>query len=397
MAAQNNTLDLLIQKILARGLTVLRKKVLMTRLVNTDFKNEAKEYGTTIDIPYSTAKTVKTITPSHIPTAPTDQTTRFAQITIDQWKGSDFGMNDNEMRHINANDFWVPDQVVQSMDTIAVALNASIFSKYTGVYGTYGTAGTTPFGSSVEGLSATGIRKVLNKQLCPAEGRSSVMDYDAEANALGITAFNSAETTGDNGAVKIKGEIGEKFGIMWNADSYVPTHTKGAGATTGVYLVDLTAGYTAEPTLRYSTVHIDTVDSNANALVAGDIITFAGQTQTYAVITSGVGATGADEGDIVISPGLQADLADGVAITKVDSHVVNLVFHKDAFGLAMRNPSMGLSEVDEVINSRTMADSRSGVILRLEKIRMYKQTMWDFDAIWGAGLVRPEFAARLLG
>jgi len=397
MTAISNTYDLLIQKILARGLSVLRKKVLMTRLVNLDFKNEAKEYGVTIDIPYSTKKTLKSITPSATPSNPTNQTTRFAQITIDQWKGIDFGMTDNEAKKINTSAWWIPDQVEQSMSTLAEGVNSSVFGKYTGVYGVYGTAGTTPFGSGVEVASATGIRKVLNQQLCPKDGRNSVMDFDAEANALALSQFSSAETTADKGQVKIEGEIGKKFGIMWNADSDVPTHTKGVGATTGVYLTDLGVTKTAEPTLRYSTVHIDTVDTNSNALAAGDIITFAGQTQTYAVIT-GIGpTTGADEGDIVISPGLQADLADGVAITKYDSHVANLVFHKDAFGLAMRNPSMGLSPVEETIVSRVMADSVSGIILRLEKIRMYKQTMWDFDSIWGAGLVRPEFAARLLG
>ena len=390
-----NTLDKLVQRIMGRGLQVMRKKVLMTRLVNTDFKNEAKEYGETIDIPFSTEKELHDVVPSNITPDPTPQTTRFAQITINNWKGTDFGLNDMEAKKINASKFWIPDQIARTMDTLANGVNNSLYSYYKGVYGVVGSPGVTPFGSGVGVASATDMRKLLNKQGCPKERRNAILDYDAEANALGLDQFSSAASTGDNGAVKIKGEIGEKYGILWNADSETPYHTAGVGANTGVYTVDNSGGYPAEASLRYSTIHIDTASSNANSLVEGDIITFAGHTQTYSVI-SGISLAGAGEGDIVVSPGLQSAVADDAAITRTASHAVNLVFHPEAFGLAMRSPSMGMED-EQLVTGRVLADSVSGIIFRMEKIRLYKKYRWDCDMVWGAGLVKPERAGRLMG
>jgi hypothetical protein len=39
----------------------------------------------------------------------------------------------------------------------------------------------------------------------------------------------------------------------------------------------------------------------------------------------------------------------------------------------------------------------SGVALRMEVVRQNKQTLFDFDVLYGAACVRPELAVRLAG
>jgi len=76
-------------------------------------------------------------------------------------------------------------------------------------------------------------------------------------------------------------------------------------------------------------------------------------------------------------------------ITLKASHVVNLGFHRDAFGLAMRSPDAGIKELlgqriaGNVLESVVLQDPISKLIMRLELIRGYKMTIWDVDCLWG--------------
>jgi hypothetical protein len=45
----------------------------------------------------------------------------------------------------------------------------------------------------------------------------------------------------------------------------------------------------------------------------------------------------------------------------------------------------------------SVTDPESGLSMRLEISRQYKQTVWEFDILWGVALVRPEWAVRLIG
>ena len=89
-------------------------------------------------------------------------------------------------------------------------------------------------------------------------------------------------------------------------------------------------------------------------------------------------------------------------VTAKGNHVVNLGFHRDAFGLAVRAPDAGIKELlgansGNVLSSVTLQDPVTRLIMRLELIRGFKMTMWDVDCLWGTALVSPERACRLAG
>ena len=383
--AISNTLTAILPKILARGLLHLRSRVLMTRLVNLDYSMEAKKKGETIDVPVAASITSGAVAPAAYPAAPTNLTTATVQITLDNWQKASFGLTDKELGQINAQDDFITLEMTAAFEALAVDINDSIFAEYVGVYGYTGTADTTPFGAGVEVTSATLARKILNQQKCPRDNRRGVLDFDAEANALALTQFSDAEKVGGSD-VKISGEIGRKFGIDWNADDGVPTHTAGdaSGATTDA------TGYA----LGLKTVTL--ASDGTGAILSGDIITFAGDSQTYAVTSGDADVSGG--GTISFVPGLKVVIAAQVtAITLKATHVSNLVFHRDAFALAMRAPDDALKEVFNPQNSYTMQDPVTGLVMRLEVIRMYKQTMWELDCLWGAQLIRAEYATRIAG
>ena len=84
-------------------------------------------------------------------------------------------------------------------------------------------------------------------------------------------------------------------------------------------------------------------------------------------------------------------------MTIAEDHVVNLAFHRDAFALAMRLLTAGTLDLSLGNQIVSMTDETTGLLLRLEVSRQYKQTVWEFDVLWGTKLVRPELACRIAG
>jgi hypothetical protein len=382
-----NTLSAVMPKILARGLMALREQAVMPRLVNADYSAEAAKRGDTIDVPLPSAITAGDVTPSTTPPVPTSLAANMTQIQLNNWKRAGFHLTDREVLEIEADETFVPMQMSEAIRALANAVNESVHAEYRGVYGAVGTAGGTPFAADVS--DATAARKLLNKQLAPRADRRGVLDFDAEANALALPQFSDAEKVG-SATVKIDGEIGRKFGIDWYADDGVPTHTAGTAADSGSFAITAGAvGSVGDPTATL------TSDVGAPTLVEGDVISFAGHDQTY-VVSTGVGLS---TGNTVVnlSPALKAAVSNGTAGTVQRSHVVNLAFHRDAFALAMRPLAAGLAELSLGNQILAMTDAQTGLSLRLEVSRQYKQTVWEFDVLWGVKLVRPELAVRIVG
>lgn len=400
-----NVLDNVLPKILARALIVLRETAAMPRVVNGDYSDEAAQKGDTIDVPIPTAVGVSDVTPSNVLPAPTDTTTEKVQIPLNNWRKSDaVFLTDKEMVEIDKQEHFLPMQMGESVRALANDINLSVHNQYRGVYGMAGTPGTTPFQSTVRG--ATQTRKLLNQQLAPKGARRGVLDFDAEAEALALSQFADAEKTLSN-QVKIEGEIGRKYGTDWLADDQVVTHTAGtidSGSGNRNPLVDEAGN------LAIGAVSMDIDETSlTGTLVVGDIFTFAGHGQQY-VVTGNV-ASAEFTGDVedgtytaatnaitslTFQPALVAAVLDDEVITVEDTHVVNLVFHRDAFALAMR-PLLSSSIEGLGTQMMTVQDPVTGLVLRLEVQRQYKQVTWEFDALWGVKLVRPQLATRLAG
>ena len=390
--ANQNTLTAILTQILARGMMGLREQVLMTRLVNTDYSIEARKKGQTIDIPVATDMgEADDVTPSAIPTAPDSLTPATVQIQLTNWKHKAFGIDDQEIGRIRASQDFVPLQMQEAFRVIATAINDSVFATYKGIYGYVGTAAVTPFGSGVEVASATNLRKTLHEQLCPRNDRRAVLDFAAEAAALNLSQFSDAEKRG-SAETKVTGDVGRVFGIDWYGEDAVPDHIAGTatGATTD------STGYA----VGLKTITL--ASAGTGTIVEGDIITFAGDTQTYVVATGDTNVSNA--GTIVFEPGLKVAIETSAhAITVKASHVVNLGFHRDAFGLAVRAPDMGMKELfgaestNNLTHMVTLVDEVTKLVMRLELLRGYKLWMLDVDCLWGTALVSPARASRLAG
>lgn len=379
-----NSLSAVIDQLLAQGLLALRERAFMPMLVNRQYEDLAGQLGSTIDVPIPSAIAAQDVTPSNTPPSTADISPTSVALPLNQWKEAPFQLSDKEQMEVMRG--TIPMQASEAIKTLANAVNDSILNEYKKFYGYVGTAGTTPFASGTQ--DATGARKVLYQQLAPDDPRFAVLDPDAEANALNLRAFQDASFSGSADAI-INGNLARKLGFQWLMHQSVKSHTVGT-AISGSKTMRTTSNNAAGA----NSVTID-VTTGTGTLVEGDIITFAGHSQTYVVTADATLTTGGVS--VSIEPGLQVAV-DGsgtpVAVTGKASHVANLAFHRDAIAFATR-PLQGSQHPASQISSASDADS--GLTLRLEVTREHKRDRYSFDILYGVQTIRRELGARIAG
>jgi hypothetical protein len=385
-----NDIDALIPKIIGKGALVLREEAVMPRLVNTDYSEDAKQKGAVIDVSISPPKTVSAVTAAAVPPTPADTELEKVSITLDKHYKANFHLTAaEEAKTMNVPGF-ISSQMDQCFRAVANQVNSDLFALYTNVYGYTGTAGTVPFLTTT--IAATDARKQLNKQLAPKGNRSFVMSPDAEANALNLAAFQYVANSGDS-SVSREGEIGRRLGFDFQATTSVPTHTStpltaGACTVNGVQA----AGVGSTDGGRTGTLSIAKA-TNASPLVAGDVFTITGFTQTYTVVTAVsliVGNT-----TVTISPALQTATAGGEVIVLKATHIVNLAFNREAFALAIRPEEILPDSMPAGTKSSSYVDPVSGMAFRIDQIPGYRQKTFEVSVLYGVQCVLPQCAVRV--
>lgn len=377
-----NVITAIIPKIMARGITALRSGMVLPGFVHTDYRNEAAQKGSTIEIPAPAEATASDVTPSHVPSAPSSLTPATVSLPLSNWKKSNFHLTDDEMQKINRNEHFIPGQVDAAAEALAVAVDQSIAALYKELYGAVGTAGTTPFGSNSD--LAVDALMLLAGQKCPIMGINAAVDRFAYGKMLKLSEFKDADKMGDQ-SVKRQGVIGQAFGVNWGWDYHIATHTK--GAATGTTIAVNGSSQTG------TSLNIDGLTVKPSV---GDIFTIAGDTQQYVVRTATDLSSGASS--LTIYPGIVTAPADNAALTFVNTHAANMMFHRNCFALATRtlgDSSELAGQTGSII--QTFVDPVTQLALRLEITRQYKQFVWEFDILWGVKCIRPEYGVRILG
>lgn len=375
-----NSLEDIMPKILSSALSSLRGTTIAPRLVNADFSSEAAPKGSIIHIPVPTSIQAVDVVPANVAPDPPDLRVSTRPIPLNNWKEASFYLTDRDQQNIMDG---VPSmQVTEAGKSIANAIDLSILNLYKEAYWWTGTPGTTPFNDTDGTIAAIEARKILNKALAPPMDRRMVLDVEADANATGLPTFAHVDRSGETGTL-YEGQIGRKLGFDFFYDQLMPNHIldRPGGAPTG-YLVNQ-----ADHAVGATTV---TVDTGTGDILEGDLFTVAGSDQQFTV-ESLAGST------LTYSPAAVDVFVDNAAITILANHAVNLAFHRDAIGMAVR--SLQESELELSLGGRSMVmvDPVTQIPLRLEVVREYKRVRWSVDALWGVAAVRPEHIVRVIG
>lgn len=380
-----NTITNLIPDAYAALDVVSRELVGFIPSVARDATADEIAVGQTLRVPVSPANAAGgDVTAAMAFPSAANQTIANKTLTISKSRFFPFSWNGEEEKGVNKG----PGFLTLKQDQIAQAFRAAInemetdiaTAAYKGASRAYGTAGTTPFASSL--IDPANLKKILDDNGAPAD-RSLVIDTTAGAKMRGLTQLTNINQSGDASMLR-QGTLLDLSGFMVRESAKIQSVTKGTGAA---YAVDLVAGYPVGST----TIHVDT---GTGTILAGDCVTFAGDTNIYVVAT---GFAGDGDGDIVLAePGLRKTLANDVAMTIGGNFTANVGFSRNSILLATRLPAVP-SDGDLASDRAVITDERTGISFELAVYPGYRMNVYHVSVAWGVSVIKPEHAAILLG
>lgn len=381
-----NTLTGLVPTIYTALDTVSRELIGFIPNVSMDASAEAAAKDQTVRAHVVPQGSLEDITPGADPADSGDQTIGYTDVTISKSKAYPIRWNGEEQLSVSRYGQYntiLADQFEQGFRTLANAVETDLGALYAKMARAYGTAGTTPFGTANNHSDFAQANKILDDNGAPGTGRVMIVGSSARANIEGIqSGLFKVNEAGDGGAMLRLREQRQLHGFTMGYSAGIASHTK--GTATGI---DANGG---EP-IGETDIVFDGGDGGT--VLAGDVVTFAGDANKYVVNT----AITAASGTLVINePGLRATLADATEMTIGNSYTANMFFHRNAMVLAARTPAMpeGGDSADDVM---TVVDPLSGLVFQVAVYRQYRRVKYEIGLAWGVAAPNGKHGGILLG
>ena len=277
-------------------------------------------------------------------------------------------------------------QFVQAFRTLANEMeNDMAVTAYKAASRAVGTAGTAPFGVANDLTDFANAAGALDVNGAPIGDRHLIVNAAAMTNIRGKQSVLFKVNESGTSDLLRNGIIGRAEGFDIGYAPAIKAVVKGTGAA-----------YVTSGTFAIGAVSIPLITGTGTVL-AGDVVTFAGDTNKY-VVGTGIAAPGTI---VLNSPGLLQALGSGVAMTIGANFTPNIAFQRNGLILATRLPAV---PVDINGNAQDMADDRmtmvdpfSGIAFEISLYRQYRQIKYEIGLAWGTGVTKSDFVINLLG
>lgn len=383
----SNTLTSLIPDIYNALDVVSRELVGFIPAVSSDMTYERAAVGQTVRSPVAPASTASDITPAVTPPNDGDQTIGNVSMTITKARRVPVRWNGEEKRGLDNNgasfNVIFRDQMAQAMRTLVNEVEADLAALHNKASRSYGTAGTTPFASNLS--DTANVRKILADNGAPMSDLQMVIDTSAGANMRTLTQLSKANEANDDNLLR-RGVLLDVHGFAIRESAQVKTFTAGTGASATTNAAGYAVGATS----------ITLASAGTGTILAGDFITFAGDTNKYQVVT---GDTDVSNGGTLVlaAPGLRKAIpASATAITVIATSVRNMAFARSAIALATRAPALP-PQGDSAVDRQIITDPVSGLSFEVAMYAQYRQMQYEVSLAWGCAAVKTEHMAVLLG
>lgn len=375
-----NTLTGLIPS-LYQGLDIVSRELVgLIPAVTTNSDASRAAVGQSVVVPITGAANVTNVTPSMAIPEPTDQVVSSTSISITKARVAEFGVVGEEQRGLNSNGAgWQNVQAgmfAQALRKLVNEVEADVAATYIATSRAYGTAGTTPFASDLS--DTANLHKILADNGSPLMEKQLIIDTTAGAKMRNLTQLTKANEANSDSLLR-QGVLLDVHGFAIRESAQMKLHTKGTGT-----------GYLSNGAFAVGATTI-AVDTGTGTIVAGDVVTFAGDSNKYIV------ATALSGGNIVLAaPGLRQSLADNVALTVGNNYTANMAFDKNAIQLVTRAPALPDGR-DTAEDSMMLTDPRSGLTFEVRVYYGYRKVRYEVALAWGVKNIKPEHSVLLLG
>ncbi len=382
-----NTLTGLIPTLYNALDVVSRELVGFIPAVSSDMTFDRAALGQTVTSPVTNGATASDIVPAVTPPNDGDQNIGAVSMTINKarrvpirWNGEEKLGLDNNGASFNV---ILRDQMAQGMRTLVNEVEADLAAVAINASRAYGTAGTTPFASNL--ADSAQMRRILSDNGAPLGDLQMVIDTSAGANMRTLTQLSKANEANDDSLLRCGVLLDvHGFAIRESAQVKTPIIGSAAAATTN------TAGYAVGATA------IVLASAGTGGVLAGDIITFAGDSNKYVVAAGDADVS--NGGTITLAaPGLRKAIpAAATALTVVSTSTRSAAFARSAIALATRAPALP-PQGDSAIDRMLVTDPVSGLTFEVAMYAQYRQMQYEVSLAWGTKAVKSEHIASLLG
>lgn len=323
------------------------------------------------------------ITPAMTPPTPDSVAIGSVDMSVTKAKAVQIPWSGEEQQSITENgpgiNMVVRDQVAQAMRTLANEVETDLAGLAVSTSRAFGTAGTAPFASTL--ADSAQVRKILDDNGAPLFDRQLVINTAAGVNLRTLTQLTKANEAATDATLR-RGELLNLHGFSIRESAQIVPVTKGTGAA---YTTN-TAGYAVGSTSI-------TLITGTGTILAGDRVTFAGDTNIY-IVKTGIAAPGT----IVLNdPGLRVAIpASATAITVGNNATPNLAFNRSSLILLARAPYLPGGR--DMATDRTMVtDPNTGITFEVAMYPGYHAHFLEVSLAWGVKGIKAEHAAVLLG
>ena len=321
-----------------------------------------------------------TITPAMSVPDPTGETSGSTTISISNSKSYSFGFNGEAQKGLQTGPGYMgvrAQKIAQRIRRLVNDVENDLCDLHTSTSRAYGTAGTTPFATAGDFTDASFAKKILLDNGAPEFDNHLVMNTAAGATLAGKQA--AANIAGTD-SIQRQGILLPLSGLDLRQSAQIATNTAGTGAS---FLVNDASSAIGDTTIA--------ADGGTGTILAGDIVTIAGDTNKYVV------ATALASGSFTIgAPGLRVAAADDAAITVVAAAARNMVFNRSAIVLAARAPARP-EEGDLATDVMMVTDPRSGLTFEFSMYKGYRKVRYEVALAWGVKNIKTAHTALLIG
>lgn len=381
-----NTLTNLIPSAYRALNVVSRELVGFIPSVQLDPSAEMLAVGQTIYIPQAPVNSAgKDITPAMaFPTA-AYQTIGSKSHSLTKQRAFPFSWQNEERKALDAGPGYLSineQQIAQAIRACVNEMEVDIaVAAKNGASRAFGaTAGTAPV--LADWAQA---KKILDDNGAPSTDRTSVFDTTAGVALRSTSNLYKVNEAGDGGSLLRQGLLGNLFGFNLRESAQIQTTTKGtaSGATTD------NAGYAVGATV------LTLASAGTGTILAGDIITFAGDSNKY-VVASGDADVSTGGTITLAEPGLRVAMSAATkAITVFGTSARNTAFSRNAILLSTRLPAS--VQGDLATDRQVITDPVSGISFELSMYPGDRMVHYEVAACWGVTVIKPEHLAIIVG
>lgn len=380
-----NTFTGLSSHIFAAMNVISRELVGLVPAVTRDARLDRLAIGEVAKVPLVPAQAARDITPNNTTPNDGDQTVTTTSIAITKARAVPFNHTGEEKKLVDTGAGMMSiqaDQIVQAMRTLTNEIEADLAALQSTFSRAYGTPGTVPFSTNTG--EAAQIRKILDDNGAPLGDRHLVIDTTIGAQLRTLSQLTKANESGDRD-ILTQGKLINLAGLDIRESAQIVTPSVGtaAGATVN------NAGYAVGATVLTLSA------AGTGTILAGDIVTFAGDTNKYVVVSGDADVSGG--GTITIAaPGLRVAMSAATkAITIIGAAPRSMAFRRQALVLAQRLPAEpeGGDAADDVM---TVQDPVSGLVFEFRSYGQYRKRLLEVGCAWGVANIKPEHTGLLI-